>query len=262
MATERRKPRLGVFKGASCDGCQLQVLSLEDELLALTERVDIAYFAEASSVLDDREPFDVTLIEGSVSTPEHEALMRELRARSRFLITIGACATAGGIQALRNWRDHREFLRVVYASPEYIDTLATSTPIAEHVKVDYELRGCPIDKRQLLEVLTAYLVGRKPSIRDESVCMECKRRRNVCVMVARGEPCMGPVTHAGCGALCPSYDRGCYTCFGPKENANTGSLARWFEKEDGLSQDESKRRFRSFTGWRGPFREESDRHER
>ncbi len=238
------------------------MLSLEDELLALAARVDIAYFAEASSVLDDSEPFDLTLIEGSVSTPEHAALVRELRARSRVLVTIGACATAGGIQALRNWADHREFLRVVYASPQYIDTLATSTPIAEHVSVDFELRGCPIDKGQLLELITAFLIGRKPAIRDESVCMECKRAGNVCVMVARGEPCLGPVTHAGCGALCPSYDRGCYTCFGPRENANTASMARWLSKEEAMSEDEIKRRFRSFTGWSGPFREESERHER
>ncbi len=255
------RPRLAVFKGASCDGCQLQVLSLEDELLALAERMEIAYFTEASSALDDGAPFDLTLVEGSVSTPEQVALVHEIRARSRHLVTIGACATAGGIQALRNFRDHREYLRVVYARPDYIDTLATSTPIAEHVRVDFELRGCPIDKRQLVEVVTAFLVGRRPAIRDEAVCMECKRKNNVCVMVARGEPCLGPVTHAGCYALCPSYDRGCYGCFGPRESANTRSIATWMAREQLVSEDELLRRFRHINGWNAAFREESERHE-
>jgi coenzyme F420-reducing hydrogenase gamma subunit len=257
--TERR-PRLGVFKLASCDGCQLQVLSLEDDLLALTGAVEIAFFAEGTSRPDDGGDFDVTLVEGSISAPWQAEHVREIRARSKYLVTIGACATAGGIQALRNWRDADELVRLVYATPAYIDTLATSTPVQDHVKVDFELRGCPIDKGQLLELVTALLVGRKPAIRDESVCMECKRRGHVCVMVARGEPCLGPVTHAGCGALCPGYDRGCYGCFGPKERARTGSLARQFRAE-GVPPDELVRRFRLFSGWRRPFRDESERHE-
>ncbi len=254
-------PRLAVFKLASCDGCQLALLDCEDELLAIAARVEIAHFTEASSRVDDSEPFDLTLIEGSVSTPEQRAFVHRLRGRTRMLVTIGACATAGGIQALRNWRDSDEMLRVVYARPEYIDSLATSTPVSEHVKVDFELRGCPIAKRDLVELLTAMLTGRKPAIRDESVCMQCKRDGNVCVMVARGEPCLGPVTHAGCGALCPGYDRGCYGCFGPREGANTASLGGWFRKE-GVPAAEVSRKFRQFTGWRQPFREESDRHER
>ncbi|HJL18784.1 MAG TPA: oxidoreductase [Sandaracinaceae bacterium LLY-WYZ-13_1] len=254
------RPRLGVFKLASCDGCQLQVLSLEDELLALTDAVELAFFAEATSRADDGGAFDVTLVEGSISAPWQAEHIREIRERSKFLITIGACATAGGIQALRNWRDVDEFVRTVYASPEYIDTLETSTPVSAHVPVDFELRGCPIDKGQLLELVTALLVGRKPAIRDESVCMQCKRDGNVCVMVARGEPCLGPVTHAGCGALCPSYDRGCYGCFGPRERAHTSSLAGWFQKE-GMARGELVRRFRGFTGWAPAFREESESHE-
>jgi sulfhydrogenase subunit delta len=256
------KPRLGVFKGASCDGCQLQLLSLEDELLALAGTIDIVHFAEASSALDPTGPFDLTLVEGSISTREQLALVHDIRARSRTLVTIGACATAGGVQALRNFRDHTEYLRAVYAHPEYIDTLATSTPIAAHVPVDFELRGCPIDKGQLLEVITAFLVGRKPAVRDESVCMECKRRNNVCVMVARGAPCLGPVTQAGCGAICPAYDRGCYGCFGPREHANTSSLAEWMANEQLVSREELVRKFRHINAWSGAFRAESERHER
>lgn len=228
MAGERqRRPRLAVWKFSSCDGCQLSVLNLEDELLALSEALEIAYFPEASRAMLPG-PYDLSLVEGSVATPADLERVRAVRASSRVLVTIGACATAGGVQALRNYRDVRDFLAVVYARPEYIETLATSTPIAAHVAVDFELRGCPIDKRQLLEVVAAFLAGRRPNIASHSVCVECKLRGTPCVMVARGTPCLGPITHAGCGALCPAYDRGCYGCFGPAEAPNAEALvARW-----------------------------------
>ena len=218
------KLRLAVFKFASCDGCQLSLLDCEDELLAVAGAVEIAHFAEASSRLLEG-PYDVTLVEGSITTPADAQRIREVRRQSRRLITIGACATAGGIQALRNFADHAEFLRAVYASPEYIQTLATSTAIADHVPVDFELRGCPIDRHQLLEVLTALLADRRPRTSSESVCPGCKRRGTVCVMVAHNTPCLGPVTQAGCGAICPAYDRGCYGCFGPARQVNLVSLS-------------------------------------
>ena len=261
MASEHSGlPRLGVFKLASCDGCQLTLLDCEDELLALAERVEIVHFVEASSRLAPEGPFDLVLIEGSVSTPEQLERVRQVRAATKRLVTIGACATAGGIQALRNGRDTSAFLRVVYARPEYIDTLASSTPVSAHVKVDFELQGCPISKAQLLEVITAFLVGRKPGVSNESVCMECKRRGLVCVLVARNEPCLGPVTHAGCGALCPGYSRACYGCFGPKESPNTASLAARFAG-DGMAKGDLVRRFRGIYNQAAPFRDEADRHE-
>jgi sulfhydrogenase subunit delta len=205
-------PTLAVWKFASCDGCQLTLLNCEDELLAIAGAIQIANFTEASrQVLPG--PYDVSIVEGSITTPSDAARIREVREKSRFLITIGACATAGGVQALRNFRD--DLAPVVYASPQYIDSLRTSTPIAEHVHVDFELRGCPIDKRQLIEVIAAFLAGRRPNVPAHSVCMECKRAGRVCVMVAHGTPCLGPMTQAGCGALCPSVGRGCYGCFGP-----------------------------------------------
>ena len=201
-------PRLAVWKFASCDGCQLSLLDCEDELLAVAASVEIVYFPEATSVMA-KGPYDLSLVEGSVTTEHDAKRIHQIRRESKLLVTIGACATAGGIQALRNFADINDYVAAVYASPQYIQTLATSTPISAHVKVDYELRGCPINKQQLLEVLAAFLAGRKPSISDESVCVECKQRGNVCVMV-QGTPCLGPVTHAGCGAICPSYRRGCY----------------------------------------------------
>jgi sulfhydrogenase subunit delta len=220
-----RKPRLAVWKFASCDGCQLSLLDCEDELLRLAGEIEIAYFLEAGAAVE-KGPYDLSLVEGSVTTEHDAKRIRQVRRASRRLVTIGACATAGGIQALRNYADVGDFLSVVYASPEYVSTLETSTPISAHVQVDYELRGCPIDKGQLVEVISAFLHGRRPGISETSVCTECKRRGNVCVMVAHGTPCLGPVTHAGCGALCPSYDRGCYGCFGPMESPNIVSLTR------------------------------------
>ncbi|HEU5277994.1 MAG TPA: hypothetical protein VFU26_03720 [Gaiellaceae bacterium] len=223
--TAARKPKLAVWKFASCDGCQLSLLDCEDELLALAGEVEIAHFLEASSATV-KGPYDLSLVEGSITTPHDAERIRKVRRVSRTLVTIGACATAGGVQALRNFADVEDFLSVVYASPEYVSTLATSTPVSAHVQVDFELHGCPIDKRQLLEVISAFLYGRRPQIASTSVCTECKRRGNVCVMVAHGTPCLGPVTHAGCGALCPSYDRGCYGCFGPMETPNMPALTR------------------------------------
>jgi coenzyme F420-reducing hydrogenase gamma subunit len=220
-----RRPKLAVWKFASCDGCQLSLLDCEDELLTLVGEVEIAYFLEASRAVA-KGPYDLSLVEGSVTTAHDAERIKQVRRLSRKLVTIGACATAGGVQALKNFADVDDFISAVYASPEYVSTLATSTPISAHVPVDYELHGCPIDKRQLLEVIGAFLHGRRPSIASHSVCMECKRRGTVCVMVAHGTPCLGPVTHAGCGAICPSYNRGCYGCFGPMETPNTVSLTR------------------------------------
>jgi len=212
-STVGSKPRLGVFKLASCDGCQLVLLDCEDELLSVAEAVDIVHFPEASSSLAEEGPFDVALVEGSISAPEHLEQIQSIRARSKVLVSIGACATSGGLQALRNFGGLREFSDRVYPHPEYLSTLDTSTPVSDHVKVDYELRGCPIAKRQLLELLTAILRGRRPEIRNESLCLGCKRWGYVCVTVARGIPCLGPVTVNGCGAICPSMGRGCYGCF-------------------------------------------------
>lgn len=247
------RPKLAVWKFASCDGCQLSLLNCEDELLAVAGEIEIAHFLEATSAIAPG-PYDLSLVEGSVTTPHDEQRIREIRRISRRLVTIGACATAGGIQALRNLHGVQGFMDVVYASPEYISTLETSTPISAHVPVDFELHGCPVDRRQLLEVICAMVRGRTPDVSSQSVCVECKSRGNVCVMVAHGTPCLGPVTHAGCGAICPSYDRGCYGCFGPKETPNTASLnARW--RELGAGERDLFCVYHTFNTEAEPFRE-------
>ena len=250
------KPTLAVWKFASCDGCQLSLLDCEDELLAVADHIAIANFPEASrAVLDG--PYDLSLVEGSITTPHDRDRIQEVRRQSKFLVTIGACATAGGIQALRNFTDVRAFMDIVYASPEYISTLDTSTPIASHVTVDFELRGCPINKNQLLEVVNAFLNGRKPNVAANSVCIECKKRGTACIMVAQGTPCMGPVTQAGCGAICPAYSRGCYGCYGPMETPNTASLAAWL-RGLGVSEDEVQRMFRTYNAEAPEFRQQGD----
>jgi sulfhydrogenase subunit delta len=239
------RPRLAVWKFASCDGCQLSLLDCEDELLAVAGAVEIANFPEASSNIQPG-PYDLSLVEGSITTEHDRERIQEIRRISKTLITIGACATAGGIQALRNYADVREYTSIVYATPAYISTLETSTAIGDHVPVDFELRGCPIDKGQLLEVLTAYLHGRPPRIEPHSVCVACKLAGKVCVTVAHGTPCMGPITHAGCGALCPGYTRGCFGCFGPQQQANTPSLMASWRDTHGVDERDRTRALRTF----------------
>ena len=253
---ESRLPRVGVVKMASCDGCQLTLLDLEDELIAIGQRFDLVEFPEATSRRSSG-PYDVLLVEGSISTPEQHEQIVDLRSQTKLLVTIGACATAGGIQAMRNWSNELEWRASVYPSPEDVESLATATPVAEHVTVDAELRGCPIDGRQLVELLTALRLGRRPQLPDEAVCNECKRLGRVCVLVASDLPCLGPVTATGCGAICPGYARGCYACFGPKETPNVVSLQRWLG--DGRSPQQVDRLFATFNGYAPAFRATSQR---
>jgi coenzyme F420-reducing hydrogenase gamma subunit len=261
MSSEpKRKPKIGVFKFASCDGCQLSLLDAEDALLAVVGAVDLAYFPEASRKMV-KGPYDIGLVEGSITTHHDAERIQQVRRQCHMLVTIGACATAGGIQALRNWKDVNEFVRYVYASPDYVSTLKMSTPVAEHVPVDFELRGCPINKLQLIELLSATLAGRKPNIPTYSVCLECKRRATVCIAVAQGVPCLGPVTQAGCGALCPAYGRGCYGCYGPMESTNAQSLANQF-RIWGQGDPEIMRAFRTFNAWAWQYRQVSEGRER
>ncbi len=254
-AASDRRPTLAVWKFASCDGCQLSLLDCEEELLAVAGAVHIAQFTEMSRAAVEG-PYDLSLVEGSITTYEDAARIQEVRRASHRLVTIGACATAGGIQGLRNFASAGEYIATVYARPDYISTLATSTPIAAHVPVDFELHGCPIDRHQLLEVILAQLAGRSPRIPSHSVCQECKARDTVCLLVSRRAPCLGPVTRAGCGALCPAVDRGCFGCFGPAETANTASLAGRL-LEDGARRVDVSRLFRTFNAGAPAFREES-----
>ncbi len=252
-----QKKRLAVFKFASCDGCQLQLLSCEEELLYLAEQIEIAYFLEATSRTEPG-PYDIALVEGSITTPHDAERIRRVRQASKYVIAIGACATAGGIQALKNWGDRSDFLQCVYAEPSYIQSLATSTAIADHIPVDFELRGCPIHRQQLLEVIRSLLQGRRPKTPSHSVCLDCKRSGTVCLVVTSAKACLGPVTQAGCGALCPRYDRGCYGCFGPTPQANCGSLAEQYLAQ-GFSPGQLVPLLRNFNANATEFKEVGNR---
>jgi coenzyme F420-reducing hydrogenase gamma subunit len=259
-ATKGEKPvRVGVVKFASCDGCQLGFLDIGPALLDIGVKYQIVEFGEASSDRAPDGPFDVLFVEGSISTDEQAHHIRHLRGRAGVLVTIGACATSGGIQALRAWAGNdggiAGFIDAVYATPEYIDTLDKAKPVSDYVNVDAELRGCPIDTRQLVELLTATAIGRRPQLPSEAVCVECKRAGRVCVMVSSGEPCLGPIISSGCNALCPGMARGCYGCFGPRESANGPSLSDWFGDALGLSDETVAAKFAGFTGWAPELRE-------
>ena len=251
------KPRIAVHKFSSCDGCQLAFLNAGEDLLTLSKLVDIVHFPEAGPC-DPDATVDLALVEGSVSTPEEAERIVRIRERSRQLATIGACATAGGLQALRNFADADAWLAGVYATPETVSALATARPVRDYVKVDFELWGCPVDGRQVLQAVRDVLFGVAPAIPDEKICLECKRQGHPCVIVTRGEPCMGPVTRTGCGAICPSMGRGCYACFGPAENPNTDAFATRLEGL-GLVPEEVARRFLFITSEAPAFREAGKR---
>ncbi len=247
------RPTLAVWKFASCDGCQLSLLDLEPELLALTRAVRIAHFTEMTRAHVEG-PYDVSLVEGSITTPDDVARVAEIRAQSRYLITIGACAATGGIQALRNFVEPGTYASMVYAHPQYLQSLDSSTPVSAHVAVDYELRGCPIDRFQLLEVILALLAHRRPLVASHSVCQECKARGTVCLAVTGECACLGPVTRAGCNALCPSIGRGCFGCFGPSESANVDALVHWL-RAHGHDDLTLERLLQTFNAAAPPFRD-------
>ncbi len=249
------KPKISVHKFSSCDGCQVQILSLEEELLQLADRVDIAFFAEATSRIEPG-PYDVSFVEGSVSTPHEVERIKEIRAQSAVLVSIGACGMSGGIQGLRNWGDIEYYKSNFYTHPEWLKVLPDSTPFHDHVKVDYELNGCPPDQGQLKYVITSLLAGAEPRVPTEAVCLKCKRDGNVCVLVAQDQPCMGPITRTGCGALCPHQERDCYGCFGPQLGLNVDALGRRFMGA-GLSATDVVRRLRFICSWAPEFREPS-----
>jgi len=243
MNNSDQRLRVAVHKFSSCDGCQLAFLNLGEDLLTLSQRLNIVFFAEAG-MMDEQSDVDIAFIEGSISTAKDAQRIRNIREHSRTLVTIGACATAGGLQALRNLANARDWVQAIYTHPEHIDTLDTVSPIAEHVKVDFELWGCPINKRQLMTLINNVALGAFPFAETDKLCMQCKRQQLPCVMVTKGEPCMGPLTRTGCGALCPAFGRDCYGCYGPAENINTESLAQRFSGI-GLLPEQISQRFLS-----------------
>ena len=250
------KPKVAVYKFSSCDGCQLSILNLEDELLDLASAIEIAYFLEATRAVIPG-PYDLGIVEGSVTTPHEAERIKEVREECKYLISLGTCATAGGIQALRNFARMEDLVRASYSHPEYLEILPTSTPISAHVPVDLEIWGCPVNKGTVVEVLAALLQNRRPNFPSSPVCLECKRRGLVCVTVAQGIPCLGPVVHGGCGALCPASGRGCYGCFGPSSAGNFNALVNYMTRLDRYP-NETATLLRSFSSHAPAFRNAAD----
>jgi len=255
-----RRLRIAVYKFSSCDGCQLQLLNLEEELIELIGRVEFAMFYEARR--DNKPgPYDVAFVEGSITTPHQVEWIKKVREESKVVVAIGACATAGGIQALRNWANVEEYKNYVYPRPEWIEALKEAKPISDFIKVDYEIRGCPVSKYQILYFINQLLIGKSPTLPTDSLCMECKMRGNACVIVTKGIPCLGPVTMAGCGAICPAYGRGCYGCYGPMVDPKPEALAENLI-ERGYNKREVSLLFKTFTGWSPAFRKVVDEYGR
>ncbi len=248
------KPSIAVHKFSSCDGCQLAFLNAGEDLLTLSELIDIRHFLEAG-MADEEAKVDIAFVEGSISTDEEIERIARVRANSDFVVTIGACATAGGLQALRNLDDnHEAWKNAIYAKPQFITTLDYARPVKELIKVDFELWGCPVNGRQVLAAVQQLLFGVAPLQSNDKVCMECKRTHTVCVMVAENRPCMGPVTRTGCGALCPRFGRDCYACFGPAENINGPAMAARLQGL-GLPPADVARRFLFINSQAGDFHE-------
>jgi coenzyme F420-reducing hydrogenase gamma subunit len=245
---KEKKPRIAVWKFTSCDGCQLTLLDSKTELLDWMEGIELAYFPEATSKAL-KGTVDLSLVEGSISTPHEAERIQEVRRVSKYVVTMGACASAGGLQALRNFKNMDDFASMVYASPEFVETLSKSTPINEHIEVDFELRGCPVNQTMLMETIQSFLFDKpRPEVPNRSVCVDCKKLGVVCIMTNEHKPCMGPLTQAGCGALCPSYDRTCSGCYGPKANANPTGVARLW-RQLGVTEPEIYRAFRGLNSY-------------
>ena len=233
---KKTKPRVAIYKFTSCSGCQQALLNAEHDLPDILGALDIVYFKEARRD-NFGGPYDLALVEGSISVSEEIEILKELRKETKTLIAMGACAVYGGPQALRNWANMDELKKSSYRTPEHLDTLNWTGGIGTYVPVDYSIPGCGPSTAQLVEVIANFVQGRLPDLPRHSVCVDCKLADNVCLLVADNKSCLGPVTAAGCGAACPSNNRGCYGCFGPMNAANGMALARVFEKMGNSAED-------------------------
>ncbi|HUS59148.1 MAG TPA: NADH:ubiquinone oxidoreductase [Planctomycetota bacterium] len=239
------KPKVAFFDFTSCEGCQLQQLNCEDELLGILAAVEVVNFREATSVR--RDDYDIAFIEGSISTPSCVERIRKIRENAKVLVTLGACASTGGLNMLKNFQPLDKVRTYVYGDKAgYFDTLPVR-PVDQVVKVDYKVHGCPMDKQDYLETVKALLSGREPRQVKYPVCVECKMKENAC-RYDYGETCLGPVTRAGCGARCPSNNYICFGCRGLVDSPKTDA-ANDVLKERGLSAQDVLKKYRLFYGY-------------
>lgn len=213
------KPKLAIFDFTCCEGCQLQIVNLEEEILNLISLVNPVEWREAMS--EHIGNYDIALIEGSITRPEDEEKLRRIRKRAKILVALGSCASTGGVNKLKNNFDLQEVKHCVYgqaADMPHLHTAPTKA-IDEVVQVDYKIYGCPIDRREFAYIVRCLALGKSPEIPDYPVCVECKLQENIC-RYEYDEICLGPVTRAGCGARCPSCATWCFGCRGHIEEPN------------------------------------------
>ncbi len=248
-----RKPIIGVFKYSCCAGCEFQLIFFQHYVLETFDKVEIRFCRMLQSGGVEDGPFDVALIEGTITEEWQVEQLRRIRSVSKYVIPIGSCAVCGGVPAIKNNEQEYVVQNRVYADTSKITSIRAHS-IDQYIPVDGYIKGCPMGERDLAECVTSLLLGKRPDFIQYPVCIECKLKHNICVLVAYNWPCMGPVTNAGCGALCPSHDRACYGCWGPVKDAKAKILADRFARM-GLSEDDIFRRFTEFgeptTEWKG-----------
>ncbi len=232
------KPRIAIFDFACCEGCQLQIVNLEEEILDLLGVADVVEWREAIS--DQSDKYDIAIIEGSITRPEDEERIKKIREKAGVLIALGACATTGGINKLKNnfkLNDVKQYVYADNADMPHLDTAATKA-VDEVVKVDFKVHGCPIDRSEFTYIVRSLLLGKTPEIPDYPVCVECKAKGNPCLW-EDGQVCLGPVVRAGCGARCPSSGFRCFGCRGYVDNPNVDAAKEVINKY-GLDVDDLK----------------------
>lgn len=222
------KLKVGVFKLTSCSGCQMVLVHLEESLLEILKHVELKYFRMVSDDDLPNDPLDAAIVEGAVTNEEEAAMLKRIRRMSRFLVAAGACAVTGGVNAMKNITPEGEIESTVYPSPEHVRS-GKAYGLNEYVAVDAYLYGCPIDRSELVNALMSLVLRVPPYIPGLTVCIECKTKGNECVFLMRKEPCLGPVTVGGCGALCPSNNVACEGCRDVLKGTNVSGLVSAWE---------------------------------
>lgn len=245
-------PRVIIYGLASCAGCQLQILNLENELLDIVKYIDIVNFKEAQSN-NEEGPYDIAIIEGTVTCEREITKIKKLREESKVVVAIGACATHGNMPALKNFYDSGDFEKIVYNGKVPLGNLEKYSGIDKYIKVDHYIYGCPPTKEDIIQMVKDVLLDRAFVVKNYAVCVECKAKENQCVLDL-GKVCLGPITRAGCGAICPSYLHRCDGCRGPLENSNLQAELKLF-KDNKITKEEILKRFRLFVGTAKPLEE-------
>lgn len=239
------KPKIAIFDFAGCEGDQLQIINLEEGILDLLAHVDIVAWREGMK--EDSENYDIALIEGSCTRESDEARLREIRKKAKIVVALGSCAAIGGINCLKNYKDQDEVRKYVYGDKASWFETYEARPIDAVIPVDFKIPQCPINKKEFLSVVKCLLVGKKPELCNNPVCIECKMTGNVCVF-EKDEFCLGPVTRGGCEACCVTKGSYCWGCRGPVDNPNTDSHKEVLEKY-GLTVKQALEKFQLYYGW-------------